>query len=222
MNRVCLLAAVSALALATLTDVAAAGPAANSSRNFRPSPKGAKLLYDQNSNSSGNGVGSQNFTSGTFSSSDNSGADDFVVPKKMRWTITEVDVTGFYYNGPGPAKSEDVIFYRDDNGVPGKRIARGLFRSLVGADENGSFAITLPGHGLSLKPGTYWVAVIANCSYKGGCGEWAWELSTVDHGNKPMWREPGKSRCGVWTEIESCFGYDGDLEFALGGKEKRK
>ena len=216
MSKVSLLAVVSALALAGQASLAAERPPTHFPG------KGAKLLYNQNSNPNGEAVGSQNFTSGTYSSSDDVGADDFVVPAKTKWTITEVDVTGEYYNGPGPASSEDVIFYKDDNGVPGTPITNGVFKGLVGVDEKGSFAITLSPHSLALKPGTYWVSVIANCSYKGGCGEWAWELTKTVHGYQPMWEVPKGSRCSTWTTIETCFGYTGDLMFDLRGKSKRK
>jgi hypothetical protein len=223
MNKACLLAAVSAFALSAHANAAAPQSLPNffGGHDLGKALKGAKLLYNQNSNGDGDAVGSQNFTSGKFPSSDDAGADDFVVPKKTKWKITEVDVTGYYYNGTGPAASLNVIFYKDDHGVPGKAVKKGTFTNLVGGDANGSFAITLPGHGLTLKPGTYWVSVVANCSYTGDCGEWAWELSPDIHGSQPMWEKPASTtRCITWTPIETCFGYPGDLEFALRGKAK--
>ena len=65
-------------------------------------------LYDQNSNDTGSAINSQNYTSSTFSAYDDQGADDFTIPKGEHWTITEVDVTGQYFNGTGRATSEDV------------------------------------------------------------------------------------------------------------------
>ncbi|HEX3665675.1 MAG TPA: hypothetical protein VHU23_10630 [Rhizomicrobium sp.] len=224
MNKACWLAAISVLTLSAQGNAAAMKPLPNffGGHDFGNATKGAKLLYNQNSNGDGDAVGSQNFTSGKFPSSDDAGADDFVVPKNTKWKVTEVDATGYYYNGTGPAASENVIFYEDDYGVPGKAVKNGTFVNLVGEDENGSFAIALPRKGLTLKPGTYWVSVVANCSYTGACGEWAWELSPNSHGNQPMWEKPASTtRCITWTPIETCFGYPGDLEFALRGKAKR-
>ncbi|MEI9932951.1 MAG: hypothetical protein WDM89_21070 [Rhizomicrobium sp.] len=82
-------------------------------------PKGAKTLYDQTGNGDSNGVDSQNFES-TFAQYDDQGADDFTVPKGAKWTVTEVDAPGLYYNGYGPATSENVIFYKDKKACPAK------------------------------------------------------------------------------------------------------
>ena len=85
--------------------------------------EGREFLYNQNSN--GEGIDSQNFTSSTFISYDDQGADDFVIPKHRVWTITEVDVSGVYFNGSRPATSENVIFYKSTKyrrpGEPVKR-----------------------------------------------------------------------------------------------------
>src|SRR6202045_3440839 len=76
------------------------------------------VLYNQNSNF-GYGVVSQNFTSGSFGTAYNAAAaDDFIVPTGTAWTISEVDVTGSYFEGSGPAASEVVTFYANKHGRP--------------------------------------------------------------------------------------------------------
>lgn len=224
MNRVCLLAVVSALALCAQESVAAERISTSfpGARQSGKAPKGAQLLYSQNSNDAGWSVNSQNFTSGSLTSAGDAGADDFVVPKKSHWRVTEVDVTGYYFNGSGGG-SENVIFYQDNNGKPGEAVKKGTFTGLVGNANDGSFAITLPGHGLSLKPGTYWVSVVANCSFVGGCGEWNWEVSSVIHGNQAVWEQPGSTgNCQTWGTLDTCFGTSGDFMFDLRGKTNRE
>jgi hypothetical protein len=221
MNKICLLAAVCALALCAQGSTAAE----RSSRSFPGdfgagnAPKGAKLLYNQNSNDAGWGVNSQNTTSGAFG---DAGADDFVVPKKTNWTVTEVDLTGVFYNGSGGG-TENVIFYQDDHGLPGKAVKKGKFKMLAGDEQgSGSFAIQLPGHGLALKPGHYWVSVAVNCSTQSGCGEWEWEASSVVSADQAVWQGKGSKVCPSWGTVDACFGQTGDLMFDLRGTARRQ
>ncbi|HTT84736.1 MAG TPA: hypothetical protein VMF67_14760 [Rhizomicrobium sp.] len=190
----------------------------------------AKALYNQNSNVTG-GIDSQNFTSGSFSPTYNSsGADDFVVPKKAEWTVTEVDASGVYFGGSGPATSENVIFYTNSKNMPGKAVKGGSFSDLKGTDNSGSFSISLGKKGVTLKSGTYWVAVVANCSYVGGCGEWGWAENTKIHGNPAMWENPGDGfgTCPTWGTFDQCIETSGgnfianaDFAFELLGKSKK-
>lgn len=126
MAKTVLLAAAAALAL-TAGDVAGqVSSATRASLNIRIVPTlrraSLKTLYTQNSNSSGLNVNSQNFSSGTYTSANDQAADDFVVPKGKTWRVGEVDVAGVYYNGAGLAQSENVYFYRDKNGMPGRSV----------------------------------------------------------------------------------------------------
>lgn len=224
MSKIFLWATVSVVALCAQARVAAERTSTTFCGDVEPgsTPKGAKLLYNQNSNGNGYGINSQNFTSGVFTSGDDAGADDFVIPDGKTWRITEVDVTGIYYNGSGPARSENVIFYKNNNGLPGRAIKKGTFTGLIGNDDDGSLAIDLPGHGLTLKPGTYWVSVVANCSFEAGCGEWGWGETNVVHGNQAVWEDPGSTgTCQTWGTLETCFGQSGDFMFDLRGIAKR-
>ena len=183
--------------------------------------KGAHVLYNQNSDDAGVSVNSQNYTSGS-SRYDDQGADDFVVPKSKNWTITEVDVTGVYYQGSGPATSENVIFYKDKKGIPGDPVAKGTFNGLGGTG-GPDFALVLPGKGLTIKPGRYWVSVIANMSFYPEGNQWGWEVNPVRHGKQAMWRNPqgGFGSCTTWGTIERCADSSGpDFMFALRGSAK--
>jgi hypothetical protein len=186
--------------------------------------KGAKTLWKQNSDSNGGYIVSQNFTSGTYAADDDQGADDFVIPKGKTWKVTEVDVSGAYFGGSGvPAVSEDVYFYKNNNGMPGSAVKNGSFTNLSGTDTNGAFAITLGTKGVQLKAGHYWVSVVANCDYTGGCGEWAWETRTPIIGDDAMWQQSNlTTACKTWGTLEICFSDPGDFMFALKGKSKSK
>jgi hypothetical protein len=175
-------------------------------------------LYNQNSNDAGDFVSSQNFTSGS-TQFDAQGADDFVIPKGRAWEITEVDVSGVYFVGHGPATSENVIFYRNRRGKPGSPVKNGVFANLNGTG-GPNFALVLPGRGIKLKPGRYWVSVVENADefYQGA---WGWEVNSTLHGEQAMWQNPGGyyGECNTWEPIDSCYDLKGpDLMFELKGK----
>ena len=219
MYRTALLTTTALVALAASGLGGALYAAASLSAAKMPGSAKAKLLYSQNSNYNGVALGSMNLTS--TSSDDNQVADDFVIPKGKVWTITEVDVSGLYYNGFGPANSENVLFYRSANGLPGKPIAKGAYNNLQGSDGDGDFAITLPGRGLRLRPGHYWISVVANMDFD-EAGDWGWDLSSTVHGDQAAWRNPGGGYgfCRNWGTLENCVGVVADTMFQLRGKSK--
>ncbi|MFO1339481.1 MAG: hypothetical protein U1F53_14875 [Burkholderiaceae bacterium] len=174
------------------------------------------VLYSQNDNDGGTGVTSQNFEA-SFDIYDNSGADDFKVPKGTSWKVSSVDVTGVYYNGSGPAASEHVTFYADAGGLPGAAVAD--FPASAGTDSGGSFSMPVKA---KLKKGTYWVGVQANMDFAIG-GQWGWEVRSVQAGNGAAWQNPGDgfgSGCTTWGSLQTCLGYGPDFMFALNGKAK--
>lgn len=224
MNKTVLLAAAAVLVMTAGASAQPAHPTAGvvgavkaPAPNMTPS---LKVLYSQNSSGSGSGFSSQNFTSGTFSKTYNcQEADDFIVPTGQTWKVEEVDVTGFYYNGAGPATSENVIFYKDKNGVPGKAVKHGTFMSVVGTDTSGSFTIMLPTK-LKLKAGHYWVSVQANQNFA-TTGQWAWEGRSTISNDQAEFQQPGNgyaTGCTTWTANGTCFGVSDDLMFDLKGK----
>ncbi|MGH6888133.1 MAG: hypothetical protein ACREHF_02880 [Rhizomicrobium sp.] len=220
MNKTVLLAAAAAFALTAGGAFAAPAPSVGV-HGAKITPvihhvPGLKMLYNQNSNNSGVGLVSQNF-SATDSAYDDTGADDFVVPAGSKWKVKEVDVTGVYFNGSAPATSENVTFYKDKKGMPGKVVKAET--NLKGKDTAGSFTIKLS-KTVRLRPGTYWVGVVANKNFGGGGGEWGWELNSTIHGKPAMWENPngGFGVCPTWGTVGSCLGYTGDFMFDLQGK----
>ena len=181
------------------------------------------VLYDQTSNDSGIGIVSQNFES-SFDIYDAQAADDFTVPAGTIGTVKEVDATGVYFNGSGPANSENVTFYKNSHGAPGDVVAE--FDGVVGADSFGSFAIDL-GKGHKFKGGkhgkTYWVSVQANLDFSAG-GEWGWENQTTSEGNAAMWVNAGDgfaTGCTTYSQENVCIpDGQGDHMFTLRGKSK--
>ena len=184
--------------------------------------KGAKTLYSQNSDAQSYAQGSQNFTSGFQNSYNDAAADDFVVPKAKKWVITEIDVTGYYWNGPGPASSENVTFYKNSESIPGSTVKHGALPDLKCADNSGSFRCSL-GKGLKLKSGHYWVSVVANCSEL-TCGQWGWQTTGHRHNDPAVWENPnfGFQYCMTWEILNDCGALGvPDLMFDLQGKETK-
>jgi hypothetical protein len=175
------------------------------------------VIYNQNNNDQGVGISSQNFEA-SFDAFDDAAADDFTVPAGQKWVIRSVIVTGVYFNGPGPADSETVSFYRDAGGLPGTLINT---QTVVGADNAGSFNMRLA-MPVRLRPGTYWVSVVANQNFDPD-GQWGWESRTIQNGNAAAWQNPNDgfgTGCTTWANMQGCTGgvSGPDLMFALVGR----
>lgn len=179
-------------------------------------PSKLTTLYDQTGDDSGVGLVAQNFES-SFDAYDSTAADDFTVPDGEKWKIKEIDVTGTYFNGSGPADSFDIAIYKTKGSLPGKLIAE--YDGVHPVDNLGSFVFELP-KPLKVKPGVYWVAVHANMDFTSG-GEWGLETSTIVFKNPAVWENPGNgfaTGCTTWTPVSDCVpGVTGDLLFALKG-----
>lgn len=223
MKKTALLAAAAVLAM---TAGVAAHPVTAAHVNVVQAPDqhpGMKTLYSQNSNSTGVGLVSDNFTSGTYPTYSDSGADDFVVPSGSKWKVQVVDVTGAYFSaygtGTGGATSEDITFYKDASGMPGKALKKGTYTGLTCTDTSGSFSCTLP-KALKLKAGHYWVGVVANMDYTAHHYlEWGWDGTAIQN-DPAMWENPGGGFgvCASWGTNSSCLGYSQDDMFDLKGK----
>jgi len=226
MSRLSLLSAAAVLALSVGSAAADSHPTAGYVHTVTKAAKNhatnrsLSILYDQNGTDSGIGIVSQNFETAD-NAFDARAADDFTVPAGTKWTVNEIDVTGVYFNGPGLARSENVTFYNDKDGKPGRAID-GLHSSLVitGVDNGtGSFTMTLPTP-LKLRPGKYWVAVQANMDFGTG-GEWGWENQTAVAGTAAVWRNGGDgfgTGCVTWATETSCIpDGQGDHIFTIKG-----
>ena len=206
-----------ALAVGGAVSAADAHPVLSSTgfavKHVQPFHSKGKTLYTQNSNDSGVGLVSDNFTSGSFPSYSDSGADDFIVPSGKTFKIKFVDVTGVYFNGPGPATAENVTFYTDNNGVPGSVVK--AYTGLSCTDSGGSFSCKIKK--TKLKAGHYWVSVTANMNFAGGAGEWGWEGNSVINNDPAQWENPGGGFgvCPTWGSNQACLGYNQDDMFDL-------
>ena len=223
MNKTMLLAATAVLGLTAGGAIAASHPGVVAkTTHVAPIQSPGKTLYSQNSNFLSQSLVSDNFTSGTFGSYSDAGADDFVVPAGKKWKVTGVDVTGLYSNctagvNCGPATSEVITFYKDAKGVPGAVVNS---QTVNCTDSSGSFACKISA--VSLKGGTkgktYWVSVAANMNFQ-TAREWYWTLTSI-HGNQAEWENPGGgfAVCPTWGTNGACLGYSGDYAFDLKGK----
>ena len=180
--------------------------------------RSAGVLYDQSNNDSGIGIVSQNFES-SFDIYDAMAADDFTVPKGSKWKVSEVDAFGVYFNGSGPARDENVTFYKDDNGSVGAEVAS---YTVAGTDNFGSFTIPIK-KALKLKKGTYWVSVQANLDFSAG-GEWGWENQSTSEGTPAQWINPGDgfgTGCTSWSQENVCIpDGQGDHMFTIRGTSR--
>lgn len=177
-------------------------------------PLGSTVLYDQTNLSSTSGIVSQNF--GDFSTYSASAADDFVVTDASGWTVSEVDVTGVYFNGSGPANSFDVTIYNDAGGVPGSVACSSAASSYTAAGNSFTIPLSSP---CSLAAGTYWVGVAANMNFSAG-GEFGWVFYTGAGGAVSQWENPGGGfgSCTTWGSFPACLSIAADsMSFAIVG-----
>jgi len=237
--RTLLLTSAAALALC-VAGAAQAGTGANAfgahgngqAAVHQVAPKGAKVLYDQNS-----GTGSDGFFSQTLSSYpqyDEYLADDFTVPKGQTWKVSEVDAACFYYIGAGPASSVNVYFWSNNKGLPNGTKALDSCLNIKATDNAGSYSIKLPkkcakkaSFAGGKKGTTYWVSVQANMAGINTSGYWAWDVVSV-HGNQAAGDWYGGSvgtlepQCNTsFQTLSFCTGTTTDLSFELLGTAKK-
>lgn len=232
MTKTVLLASVAALALCVGGAASAAGhnpvtqaKITHAKAHFKGANRALTVLYDQNDDSEGYADISQNFES-SLDAYDAQGADDFTVPDGSTWKVQEVDVTGLYFQGSGPADSENVYIYKAGKHGIKKLVAS--FEGLSGDDDGfGNFSIDL-GHGAKLKSGHYYVSVQANMDYGVG-GEWGWATRVTQAGDFALWQDPGDgfaTGCTTWAQENVCLENGGvivsgpDHMFTLRGKSK--
>jgi hypothetical protein len=187
-------------------------------------PDALSILYNQNSNDSGVGIVSQDFTDSGFDIYDSNGADDFVVPANTKWLVKGVIATGVYFGCVtcGPATSETVTFYKDAGNTPGAAIS---VQTVTGADSGGTFKMLLPTPVKLLTAGKYWISVQATLNFAAG-GEWAWETTNTLSNTASKWQNPGDgfgTGCTTYMDMQTCIGPSGegpDFMFALAGQHQ--
>jgi hypothetical protein len=221
MNKIAVLAAASVLAasggIAAARTLPRLGAYTTPGVHLVIPKQGGAVLYSQSPDNSGVSIVSQAFES-AYAQYDSQSADDFVVPKGKTWTLFEVDVVGEYYEGSGPATSENVVIYASRKGKPGKVIQ--TFASVNGRDSSGSFAINLA-NATPLPAGTYWISVQANLAFSVG-GDWGWTSTDNGAHKQAVWENPAAgfgTGCTKYTIETTCIpaGQGPGKVFALKG-----
>ena len=189
---------------------------------FVASPQGTTTLVNQTTGGTGTVILSQDFGK-KLAVNDSAGADAFAVPAGRSWKVAQVIAVGRYYDGSGPASSENVTFYLDRKGMPGYAVKGCSYMGVAGADHGGTFTITLP-KVCTLRPGTYWVSVVANMAYRGGRGDWGWEDAAETGPYQAEWENPGNglgAGCTSWKTERGCepYGQANGKDYVLIGRE---
>lgn len=135
-------------------------------------------------------------------------ADDFQIAGPDKWVIQTVNAFG-RYNFPGSADSIDVIFFADNQGVPGEPVQDCQYLNIQ--PENildPNFVINLP-EACVLGPGHYWVSVQANSPTLNSV-IWFWE--TIDEVilNIFAYENPGGASipaCPTWMPYPECISF---------------
>jgi hypothetical protein len=128
-------------------------------------------------------LSSQNFEA-SFDAFDDWGAADCKVGKRKK-VIHKLAALGVYYNGYGPAVSENVVTWGNSGGLPGTSVNS---QTLTCTDVSGSFSCDVVD--FSLK-GKKWFTVQANMDFSAG-GQWGWSATADNLGPfADQWINPG-------------------------------
>jgi len=240
MMKTLLLATAATLALtggavAAANPMSSAGARGTGQRVIHGPPPGLVTLYDQNIGDAGYGWFSQTLSS--YPQYDEYLADDFLVPAGHTWKVKEVDTTGFFFNGSGPASSVNVLFWNDKRGLPNKDSKVVECDNLIPKSglDIGSFQLKLPKScAAKMKGGAggkrYWVTVQANMQGYFTSGYWAWaqNVNVANNQAAGYYYGGGNSvadpRCLQQFEpISDCWSVGPvDLAFALLGKDSSR
>ncbi|MBK8496914.1 MAG: hypothetical protein IPL50_19380 [Chitinophagaceae bacterium] len=91
--------------------------------------------------------------------------------------------------GSGVPTSVNVFYANSGSNLPGAAIAYTNLASFVRT--GGNHAVTLPGAGINLSAGTYWVSFQVNMSFATS-GQWFWSnYGATNIGNQYAWQNPG-------------------------------
>ena len=175
-------------------------PAATSSAQ----PEEPMILWDQMGTFQGAVVGSSNFTQASQELSVHA-ADDFQIIGSNKWVIQTVNVFG-EYNVSDSADSINVIFFSNDEGIPGEPVQGCQYLNIQPEDiTQGNFVINLP-EACVLGPGIYWVSVQANFP---DLDNLLWFWNTIDEEILDVYafENPGGSsipECSTWMPFFEC------------------
>lgn len=213
------------LAISVLPSASAGSPAVSpavsmatsgSAHHAATQPSQFLRCYSQIAGNGGGGVVSQNFKRSVRGYNSIAAGD---LNLRRPCTVMSIDVFGSYDSGSGPATSENVVFYADNNGVPGKPIA--VRPAQGGTDIDGDFLISL-GRPVKLQAGRYWMAVQINMDFQDG-GVWYWDTNKVQRSYPSVWRNRADgfgTGCVTFTALTTCMpsGVGPDLTFDVRGE----
>jgi hypothetical protein len=115
-------------------------------------------------------------------------AESFRCAGSGTFELTQVNVVGSYFNGPGPADSVTVKIYPDKAGEPDDDTVLCSYPDLTYT--NGpSFNVVLPQPCAVASGQTYWLNVRANMAFAQG-GQWGWEVTPEQTGPPGDWKNP--------------------------------
>ena len=166
---------------------------------------------------------SQNYLDPVLGGYFNAVADDFTVPAGELWGIQEVRVVGKYSaiggSTAGPAVSVNVYILRDSGGFPDTdNLSDGYAaEGIAYTDDTGSgdFTLLLPGSGVNLPGGTYWLVVQTNQAVITE-GSWGWTETTTIEGSPAVWMQ---ERSGVFPGVDGCLTWDTRAACGVAGTE---
>jgi len=142
------------------------------------------------------------------------GADDFVIPAGVSWSITGATFPGTYLPSSTPMTAINVTFYNDAAGLPGT-VACSYPNTPPAADVAGLITVDLTSTPCDLSSGTYWVSAQTRMD-SAVEGQWLWNGVTVGFNTAAEWQNPGNgfgTGCLTWTDLLTCL--DGDPGFAF-------
>jgi hypothetical protein len=171
------------------------------------------IVCQQNGTDTGVSAASETFTD--YTGYDSAGAASCRLATKTK--LTEIDVTGAYFNGAGPANNITVTIFSDNGGRPGAVLKSETVPNLGSGSD---FQIVLSPR-IKLKAGKYWISVQPSMTF-GTEGQWGWELQSEQWGPVDQWTEDGGlgSHCapfGNWDTPLNCTGNGVDFMYIARG-----
>jgi hypothetical protein len=150
---------------------------------------------------------------------DSMGADDFIVPDGVDWSIEGVDVKGDCVGDCSEAVNLGFYANESSSNLPGTLLCdRPRERDLTGSPD---FVVELSSP-CELGAGDYWVSVQSKMIVQ--TGQWFWNARTMASGNAgAAWRNPGDgfgTGCVNWGRRTECGSANSDPDnvFRLRGR----
>jgi hypothetical protein len=168
----------------------------------------ADVLFDNSDNCSDTATTSEIDPSQTYYES--RVADDFRIPARAQWAISNVTVPGIYFSPDTvlPAQSFNLFFYEDAGGLPGTSLCTYYGRPFTVSQDQ--FSIDLPSDARCTLSGreagaSIWISVQANTA-PGYNTDWGWVDRAALSGHPAVVEYPGNVGCTTWGTKAQCVG----------------